>query len=48
MLSSLEKRIEEVRVSMYEAYAQDLSYENVLKISQELDHLLNKLTHQGN
>ncbi|MCT2535252.1 aspartyl-phosphate phosphatase Spo0E family protein [Aquibacillus koreensis] len=48
MLSCLEKRIEEVRAHMYEAYAQNVNYENVLEISQELDRLLNKLTTQGN
>ncbi|WP_081988302.1 aspartyl-phosphate phosphatase Spo0E family protein [Halobacillus sp. BBL2006] len=39
----LELQIEEVREKMYEAYQSPNNYTEVLRISQELDDLLNKL-----
>ncbi|MCA1022388.1 aspartyl-phosphate phosphatase Spo0E family protein [Halobacillus litoralis] len=42
-LSNLNEKIESVRTKMYEAYENGRSYEELLKISQELDDLLNRL-----
>ncbi|WP_081988402.1 aspartyl-phosphate phosphatase Spo0E family protein [Halobacillus sp. BBL2006] len=39
----LEQKIEQLRVRMYEIYEQDLSEEELLRISRDLDELLNKL-----
>ncbi|UOQ42972.1 aspartyl-phosphate phosphatase Spo0E family protein [Halobacillus salinarum] len=39
----LEKQIEKTRIKMYEAYNNAEQYDVVLKISQELDGLLNRL-----
>ena len=39
----LELKIERVRSEMYEAYNQSRDYETLLRISEELDGLLNKL-----
>lgn len=39
----LELKIERVRSEMYEVYNQSLDYEKLLRISEELDELLNKL-----
>lgn len=43
----LELKIEEVREKMYEAYHVPNNYSEVLKISQELDQLMNKLNGEG-
>ncbi|WP_143414458.1 aspartyl-phosphate phosphatase Spo0E family protein [Halobacillus massiliensis] len=42
-IANVEAKIEELRMKMYEAYNQGMEYEEVIKISQELDHLLNQL-----
>lgn len=39
----LKKQIEEKRQKMYDAYLNGSNYNNVVKISQELDALLNRL-----
>ncbi|WP_431804548.1 Spo0E family sporulation regulatory protein-aspartic acid phosphatase [Halobacillus andaensis] len=39
----LRKQIEEKRQKMYDAYLNGSNYNNVVKISQELDALLNRL-----
>jgi hypothetical protein len=39
----LRKQIEEKRQKMYDAYLNESNYNNVVKISQELDALLNRL-----
>ncbi|MBN8234922.1 aspartyl-phosphate phosphatase Spo0E family protein [Halobacillus kuroshimensis] len=39
----LKKQIEEKRQKMYNAYLKESNYNNVVKISQELDALLNRL-----
>ncbi|MGP4075535.1 Spo0E family sporulation regulatory protein-aspartic acid phosphatase [Halobacillus sp. K22] len=39
----LKTKIEETRKSMYEAYTQGEDYNKVLKISQQLDGLLNRM-----
>ncbi|UOQ43317.1 aspartyl-phosphate phosphatase Spo0E family protein [Halobacillus salinarum] len=39
----LEKQIETLRTQMYEAYRNYSRYEDIVKISQELDKLLNEL-----
>ncbi|WP_242520167.1 aspartyl-phosphate phosphatase Spo0E family protein [Halobacillus kuroshimensis] len=39
----MNEKIEGVRAKMYEAYEDGRSYEELLKISQELDDLLNRL-----
>ncbi|ARI77814.1 aspartyl-phosphate phosphatase Spo0E family protein [Halobacillus mangrovi] len=43
----LELQIEEVREKMYEAYNVPNNYSEVLRISQQLDQLLNKLNGEG-
>ncbi|RWZ51364.1 aspartyl-phosphate phosphatase Spo0E family protein [Halobacillus fulvus] len=42
-IECLETKIEKVRLKMYEAYSQPVEYHELLKISQELDDLLNQL-----
>ncbi|WP_181349104.1 aspartyl-phosphate phosphatase Spo0E family protein [Thalassobacillus sp. CUG 92003] len=42
-INEIEKKIEALRQRMYELYHADPSNENLLTISQELDHLLNQL-----
>ncbi|MCA0970594.1 aspartyl-phosphate phosphatase Spo0E family protein [Halobacillus litoralis] len=37
-------KIEETRQKMYESYLKGKDYEDVLQLSQELDHLLNSLS----
>ncbi|MGI8314587.1 Spo0E family sporulation regulatory protein-aspartic acid phosphatase [Halobacillus mangrovi] len=41
--SPLEKNIECTRGKMYEAYKNNSDYEEVLRLSQKLDQLLNQL-----
>ncbi|OZU89421.1 hypothetical protein CIL03_06835 [Virgibacillus indicus] len=41
--TSLEIQIEQLRKKMYKAYEANESYDYIIKISQELDTLLNKL-----
>ncbi|MGP4061486.1 aspartyl-phosphate phosphatase Spo0E family protein [Halobacillus sp. H74] len=40
----LKKQIEEKRQKMYDAYLNGSDYNNVVKLSQELDSLLNRLS----
>ncbi|WP_249869550.1 aspartyl-phosphate phosphatase Spo0E family protein [Oceanobacillus saliphilus] len=40
---SLEVQVEQLRNKMYEAYKNNESYDRIIKISQELDRLLNRL-----
>lgn len=44
-LQGLEKKIEHIRQKMYEAYNNSEEYCEVVRISQELDDLLNQLDH---
>ncbi|RDY70675.1 MULTISPECIES: aspartyl-phosphate phosphatase Spo0E family protein [Halobacillus] len=39
----LENRIESVREQLYQAYLDSVEYSELVKISQELDQLLNQL-----
>lgn len=39
----LEEKIEVLRLRMYEIYDQNLSEEDLLQVSRDLDELLNKL-----
>ncbi|WP_081988261.1 aspartyl-phosphate phosphatase Spo0E family protein [Halobacillus sp. BBL2006] len=39
----LEEKIEYTRWKMYEAYLNNTDYQEVLRLSQKLDHLLNQL-----
>lgn len=39
----LEHQIEEMRSKMYASYKDGSDYDEVLELSQELDHLLNEL-----
>ena len=41
MTHDVEREIEKLRTKMYEAYLSNLPYEELLKVSQELDHWLN-------
>ncbi|UOQ44127.1 aspartyl-phosphate phosphatase Spo0E family protein [Halobacillus salinarum] len=41
---TLENEVEEIRWKMYEAYQSSKNYEEILKVSQQLDHLLNEFT----
>ncbi|PAV28443.1 hypothetical protein CIL05_16010 [Virgibacillus profundi] len=41
--TSLEIQIEQLRKKMYHAYENNESYDHIIKISQKLDDLLNKL-----
>ncbi|TGB01030.1 aspartyl-phosphate phosphatase Spo0E family protein [Halobacillus salinus] len=43
-MNYLEEKIEETRQKMYDCYSKGQDYHQVLKFSQELDHLLNELT----
>ncbi|TGB03576.1 aspartyl-phosphate phosphatase Spo0E family protein [Halobacillus salinus] len=42
-INCLNEKIEKVRLKMYEAYANSVEYSELVKISQELDDLLNQL-----
>ncbi len=50
-IEKLEFQIELQRSKMYQAFKERVSFEEVIKISQDLDHLLNKLekikNHEG-
>ncbi|MFQ3545201.1 aspartyl-phosphate phosphatase Spo0E family protein [Halobacillus rhizosphaerae] len=43
----LEQKIEDIRQKMYEVYNHANDYEEVIRISQKLDNLLNKLDEQS-
>ncbi|UOQ43334.1 aspartyl-phosphate phosphatase Spo0E family protein [Halobacillus salinarum] len=45
---SLHRQIEDLREKMYEVYETSADYEDLLKISQELDRLLNELEKMKN
>ncbi|MCP3027739.1 aspartyl-phosphate phosphatase Spo0E family protein [Halobacillus sp. A5] len=44
---TLEQQIEKLREKMYNAYCDNKEYKEILRISQELDKLLNKLIHKS-
>ncbi|HLR02210.1 MAG TPA: aspartyl-phosphate phosphatase Spo0E family protein [Virgibacillus sp.] len=45
---TLEQQIEQLRLQMYQAYNQGKSGNKVLRISEELDALLNQLSEMNN
>ncbi|SHM54047.1 aspartyl-phosphate phosphatase Spo0E family protein [Gracilibacillus kekensis] len=44
-MRKLDQRIDDVRRAMYQAYEKKVSYHELLRISQELDRLLNQMEH---
>ena len=44
--TKVEREIENIRKEMHDAYINGQEYENILKISQRLDKMLNLLTSQ--
>ena len=42
-IEKLEFQIEQQRTRMYQAFKEKDNFEKVIKISQDLDHLMNKL-----
>ncbi|TGB01466.1 aspartyl-phosphate phosphatase Spo0E family protein [Halobacillus salinus] len=47
-LQELERKTEQIREKMYEAYYNSYDYSEIVEISQELDNLLNQLDEMKN
>ncbi|MFC7321811.1 aspartyl-phosphate phosphatase Spo0E family protein [Halobacillus campisalis] len=47
-IQELEDQIEQLRIKMYNSYADNPYGTQVLKFSRELDHLLNQLNKESN